>query len=157
MDNTKTKNMLTSDVLPTDSHAAIKVLIQITERLLDVSDRETQALVRGDNVSFSILQHEKESHTAKYVKASQEFRNRLKEFKGMESNILKRLEILQNQLGEKTKSNSDILARMYRPNNNSQNQSGRGSLLSVQELAQQKPVKVHGINGKPHNGAHTNM
>jgi hypothetical protein len=129
-------NMMNVTVLPTDVGQALKVMIQISERLLDITERETQALVRSDSVAFSILQNEKESQSSKYAKASAEFRARLEDFRNCEQGLLNRLEKLQKELGEKTQSNKEIIMRMF----SSSNKSAKDSLLTVQELAQKSPV-----------------
>jgi hypothetical protein len=135
------ENIIKMTMLPTDVGQALKVMIQISERLLDITERETQALVRSDNVAFSILQNEKESQSVKYAKASSEFRTRLEEFKVCDKGLLVRLENLQKELGEKTQSNKEIITRMF----SSSKKHTKETLLTVQELAQKSPVSFSAL------------
>ena len=137
------ENVIKMTVLPTDAGQALKVMIQISERLLDITDRETQALVRNDAVAFSILQNEKEAQSGKYAKASEEFRSRLEEFRNVDKTLLNRLEKLQNDLGEKTKSNREIITHIF----TEPKRKSKESLLTVQELGQRNQVTFSNRDG----------
>lgn len=124
------------NLLPTDPVQAVKALIKLSERMVALSERETQVLVQNDLATFSILQNEKETATTRYTRASAEFRKRLREFKGTDQAALNQLENLQRRLGEIAQSNSDIVERMFKRASKKTHES----LLTVQELAQKHPV-----------------
>ena len=92
--------------------AAVQRLIQVSQKLVDIGERETQALLQNDIMTFSILQDEKESVTSQYTAASNDFRSRLEDFRGVEKNLLGRLETLQKNIAEKARSNNTIIMRM---------------------------------------------
>ncbi len=130
--------------LPVDPAAAVQHLIRLSQKLADLGERETQALVRGDTAAFSVLQDEKEPVVAQYVRASEQFRNRIEEFRRLDKALLGRLEAIQKSIGEKAHSNNAMVARMQR-----RAETGiRESLLSAQEFGRQKPLRL--INGEKH-------
>lgn len=122
--------------LPDDRSQALRILIRLSEQLVQLADRETQVLVQDDIRSFAILQDEKDKISTQYANAAGEFHKRLEEFRGADPGLLHRLEELQNELGEKTKSNTKIVERIFRHSQ----QKVHNNLISVQELAQIKPV-----------------
>ena len=125
--------------LPENTSKALRVLIQFSEQLLDMSERETQALVQNDMATFAIIQSDKDTVSKKYADASKEFHERLEEFRGADIGLLDRLETLQHDLREKTVSNNKIVERMFHRSQ----EKVHDSLLSVQELATQKPVTIN--------------
>jgi hypothetical protein len=111
-------------------------LISHSQKLVDLSDKETQALVQNDMLAFAILQYEKESLTNKYISISEEFRGRLEEFRYIDKSQLNKLEALQKTLGEKSHANNAIIAKIkHRIEKNTQQ-----TLLAAQEIAQTKNI-----------------
>jgi hypothetical protein len=122
--------------MPKDPKQAAEKLIKLSRSLVDLAERETQALVQNDIVTFAILQDEKEFLTGQYAAASEEFRSRLEEFRSLDRAVLARLEELQKRLAEKTHANNAIVMQMrQRAVKNTQS-----TLLSAQELGQRNPV-----------------
>lgn len=116
---------------------AMQDLIKISQRLLRITDDETQKLVSGDVLGFALLQDEKEKMTKRYAMASREFRTRLHEFRQVDQATLEQLNKLQVQLSEKTRSNNVIIERMkLKSRENTQK-----TLITAQELAQQKIIQ----------------
>ena len=123
--------------LPKDPTQAAQRLVKISQALLDLSERETSALVQNDLVTFAILQDEKELLAGQYTKASEEFRSRIEDFRKVDRLILTRLESIQKSLTEKTHSNSAIVTQMQqRAEKNTQK-----TLILAQELGQTKAVR----------------
>lgn len=112
--------------------AALKALIKITQALVDFSDREGQALAKNDMLDFAIMQDEKTVLTQRYVQMSNEFRMRLEEFRGSDAALLDRLEALQKELAEKSKSNNQVIDRIQ----TRARQKTSDTLLSAQEMGQ---------------------
>jgi len=123
-------------VLANEKTQAVQQLIKLTHNLADLAERETQALAQDDMLSFAILQDEKALIAEHYAAASNEFRARLPEFRGMNPALLDRLESLQQRLGEAAKQNNATVKRIYdQSKENTQN-----TLISAQELGQTKPM-----------------
>lgn len=130
----------TAQTLPQDKTQAINTLIQSTKALINIAEREGQLLAQNDMINFYVLQDEKELLAKRYEALSQEFRARLEEFRGIDHALLDRLENAQRTLGEKATHNNEIVEKIReRAQRKTQN-----SLLTVQELAQQKPVRFNG-------------
>lgn len=134
--NTNAANAAKAAILPGEPEEAARMLIKISRGLLQIADRETQALVQNDLMTFAILQDEKEMMTARYKKASQEFRARLEEFRGMNSGLLNQLSGLQNQLSELTQNNNQIVVQIK----NRAERKTHNVLLTAQELGQKHRV-----------------
>lgn len=120
------------NILPSDAHMAMQKMIKISNELVTVAETETQKLVQDDMLGFAMLQDEKEVLLNHYVKASQEFQERLEDFRGLDKRLLDRLDVAQKALGERTKSNNIIVKRM----NTKSEQKTMDSLLAAQEIAQ---------------------
>lgn len=128
--------------LPANATAAIQRLIQVSQKLVDLSERETQALLQRDMLTFAILQDEKESIANQYTQASEEFRARLEDFRNVEKPLLNRLELLQKNLAEKTQGNNVMVAQIkQRAETGTQK-----TLLMAQEYGQQKRVRMNDNN-----------
>lgn len=127
----------TNKFLPEGRDQAMQAMIKITKRLLDVSEREGQALATSNLINFTVLQDEKSYLAERYISMSSEFRERINEFRGIDRGVLDRLEALQKQLGEYTRGNNQAISRM-RANAQKNTQS---TLLSAQELATKRPVE----------------
>ncbi len=135
--------------LPVNATAAIQRLIHVSQKLVDLSERETQALLQRDMLTFAILQDEKESIANQYTKASEEFRSRLEDFRNVEKPLLGRLEALQKNLAEKTQGNNVIVAQIkQRAETGTQK-----TLLMAQEYGQQKRVRLNDNNSNKARGA----
>ena len=125
------------NLLPEDPAQALQRMIKISRTLLEFSERETQALVQNDMITFSILQDEKELLVEQYIRASEEFRNRIDDFRTIDSALLDRLNAVQNKLGEISASNNAIVIKIrQRAETNTQK-----TLISAQELGQKKPLR----------------
>jgi hypothetical protein len=96
--------------LPVEPEKAVNQLCKLTRKMLDLAERESQALIQNDLLAFCILQEEKDSMSHEYLKASQEFRTRLNEFYTVDKSMLSRLENFQNKLGERTNDNNKLIA-----------------------------------------------
>ena len=135
--------------LPANATAAIQRLIQVSQKLVDLSERETQALLQRDMLTFAILQDEKESIANQYTQASEEFRARLEDFRNVEKPLLNRLELLQKNLAEKTQGNNVMVAQIkQRAETGTQK-----TLLMAQEYGQQKRVRMNDNNVRKERGA----
>ncbi len=126
-----------TNILPQDTSRALNMLIRLTNNLSNLADREAQALAQGDMVTFAILQDEKALVTEQYMSASEEFRSNVNTYRGAEKSLLDRLENLQKELGEKTKSNNDTVQSIYE-RAQSRTQS---SLLTAQEFGQDQRIR----------------
>ncbi len=133
----------------TSPAAEVQRLIQVSQKLVDIGERETQALLQNDIVTFSILQDEKESVTGQYTAASNDFRARLEDFRGVEKNLLSRLEGLQKNIAEKAHSNNKIILRMKER----AELSTQKTLLMAQEFGQQKRTRFENDNKQTQRGA----
>ena len=135
--------------LPANATAAIQRLIQVSQKLVDLSERETQALLQRDMLTFAILQDEKESIANQYTQASEEFRARLEDFRNVEKPLLNRLELLQKNLAEKTQGINVMVAQIkQRAETGTQK-----TLLMAQEYGQQKRVRMNDNNQIKERGA----
>lgn len=133
----KPKNV-TVNLLPRDPVQAIQKMIKISQRLLDMAERETQALLQDDVLSFGVVQDEKDIIVSQYAAMSREFRERLNDFRRVDQSLLQKLEKVQNQLGDKARANNNIVTELKeKAARNTQK-----TLFTVQELAQIKPVHL---------------
>ena len=131
------------NILPEGKTQALKILIRLSEKIMNLSEQETQALIQDDVAAFALLQSEKSNLATQYAKASEEFRMRFEEFRSADPGLLDRLEGLQKEMGEKLRSNNEIVSQMFSRSKKKTNES----LLTVQELAQQKPLHMNGHEG----------
>lgn len=123
-------------MLVEDPNLAIKTIIKMTQSLIIMAEKESQALAKNDMLSLAILQDEKETITQRYVKISQEFRTRIEEFRGVDRNELDKLEKLQVELSNISKDNNAVLDRIQK---RSQKKTAT-NMFTVQELAQNHTV-----------------
>ncbi len=133
-------------VLPADAADAVRRMIKFSQNLLDLAERETQALLHQDALSFGVLQDEKEGLAHQYTTASEEFRSRLNQFRRVDKALIKQLEALQNRLSEKTRENMAFVERMR----TKAEKSASKTLFTVQELAQSKPVRFQDQQNNTH-------
>jgi len=124
--------------LPEDTTQALRLLVKTSERLLDITERETQSLIQGDMGVFTVLQDEKEALSKTYAQQAQSFSARISSFRSADPGLLSRLENIQKELSEKNKSNLKLVENMFqRSQKNIEN-----SLLTVQELSQQYSARI---------------
>lgn len=123
-------------LLPREKSQALNMMIRITQSLVTLAERESQALAMNDMLTLAILQDEKSLVVEQYARMSGEFRSNVEFYRGADRVLLDRLENLQNALAEKTRSNNACVDGVYgRARGRVQN-----SLLTAQELGQQRPV-----------------
>ena len=123
--------------LPAGPVNAIQHLIRISQQLLLVAEKETQALLFKDMLAFSILQYEKEKLAMDYTAASEDFRNRIEEFRTIDKSFINRLERLQRELGEKATSNNMLVNQIYQ----SAQQKTEEGLAKANEFSRSKTVR----------------
>ncbi len=143
MNKTPSNNVVDfpSPLLPADAGKALRTLVTYTEKLIGLTDRETQALVQNDITAFAILQDEKEKISLHYARASAEFRERLEEFRGIGDALIRQLEKLQIELGDKSRSNGRVIEQIY---SRAKNNTDR-SLITAQELGQKARLHLEDI------------
>ncbi|PCJ97540.1 MAG: hypothetical protein COA45_09760 [Zetaproteobacteria bacterium] len=119
-------------VLGQNVNQALRELVRLNKRLIEFADQETQSLVTSDHMRFAFTQRDKESLARQYMQASEEFRNRLDDFRNADKSILMQLEKLQTELKEKTQNNNVLIGQIKtRAAANTQS-----TLFTVQELGQ---------------------
>lgn len=123
-----------SALLPAQPDAALQQLCKLSQTLLDLAERESQALIHRDMLAFAILQDEKEALSHNYLGASKEFRRRLNEFRRVPKSALARLESLQNELGERTDDNNALINQIK----DQAEHKARQSILLAQEYGNSK-------------------
>lgn len=125
-----------SVTLPSEPQEALQQLIQISEKLLMLTQKEAEALALNDLLGFAIMQGEKEVLVNTYVDTSAAFRNRIEDFRQVDPELLDKLNNIQKKLGKLSRQNNDVVAKVKR---HSQNKTQK-TLLTAQELAQTHPV-----------------
>ena len=125
-------------ILPSDPDSAVNALIKVTQNLLNMADKEEQALAQNDMLAFAILQDEKETISERYTRLSAEFRERLVEFRTVNKATIDRLDNLQKLLGEKTRQNNETVSAIY----NRAKAKTENTLLAAQEIAQNVHVRL---------------
>jgi leucyl aminopeptidase (aminopeptidase T) len=99
-------------LLPVDANAALRLMVDISEKLLALGDAESKSLIQKDMVNFALLQNDKEQTVARYVQASKEFRDRLRHFSRADKSLLKRLESAQTTLADQARANNMIVLQL---------------------------------------------
>ena len=130
-------NIDAAPTLPQDRTIMLNTLIRLTQNLSNLADREAQALAQNDMLTFAILQDEKTLVAEQYASTSEEFRTNINFYRGVDANLLDRLDALQKDLGEKTRSNNDVVTQIY---NRAQDRT-QNSLLAAQELGQDQRIR----------------
>lgn len=125
-------------LLPQDKAQAINKLIRLTQNLSSLADREARALAQNDLITFSVLQDEKTLVAQHYASASEELRLNVNHYRGVDTTLLDRLQDLQGELRTKTDNNNDMVQKLY---GHAQART-QNSLVTVQALAQEKPVRL---------------
>lgn len=99
-------------LLPAAPLAAVQAMIKISEKLVDIAHKESQALVQQDMLTLSVLQDEKEILAQQYANGSQEFRARLHGFRQVDKTMIRKLETLQTALADQSRANNIIVMQM---------------------------------------------
>ncbi len=115
-----------------DVNASLRELVRLSKSLIELTGRETQALVTNDHMSFAFIGQDKEAVAKRYTKSSEDFRDRLEEFRNADKSILMQLNKLQNELKEKTQSNNILIGRIK----DRAAANTKSTLFTVQELGQ---------------------
>lgn len=119
-------------ILVRDVDHALRELVRLSKKLVDFADQETQSLIKGDHLGFAMTQQEKEALAVQYTKASEEFRERLEDFRSADKGILKQLDQLQAELKDKTENNNVLIDQIKaRATANTQS-----TLFTAQEMGQ---------------------
>ncbi len=121
-----------TQVLQKDVNTALSELIKLSKKLIGFADQETQCLITHDHIGFAFTQRDKESLAGLYMQASEEFRNRVSDFKNADKGLLLQLDRLQKELKEKTENNNVLIAQI-KVKSSANTQS---TLFTVQELGQ---------------------
>lgn len=124
--------------LPSSAKEAVFRMIEISKKLITVCERESQALLQQDVATLSIVEDEKEILADKYMKASEEFRARLEDFRSVDAALLNKLEDLQGVLAQQAQDNNVLIEQMYKKSQT----TTQSTLVSVQELAQRALVHL---------------
>ncbi len=118
--------------LPMQPQNALNYMCKISQSLLDLAERESQALVQNDVMSLAVLQDEKDDLSERYMAASEEFRSRINEFRKVDKSLIRRLEDLQKKLSERSNDNNVLVSQIRdRAERNTQK-----TLLIAQEYGQ---------------------
>lgn len=92
----------------------VQYLCQLSQSLINLVEREAEALVQQDMDLFSQIQEEKQTVSTNYFQASKSFRTRVEDFRGVDRSIIRRLEDLQATLGQRTNDNNTLIANINR-------------------------------------------
>ena len=112
MQSKQSANRFTKASLPSTPAAAVQHLVRLSQSLLTIAEKETQALLTNDMLAFSIMQYEKEKLASQYVMASEAFRERIEEFRGTDRGLLDKLEKIQKELSMKASDNNALVNQM---------------------------------------------
>lgn len=130
---TQTTQPQSSDnLLNADVNSSLLVLINLSKKLLDFADREAMALAKGDHLAFAYTQRDKETLAQRYVKASEEFRSRIEEFRRADKSLIQRLDLLQGELKDKTQNNNMAIGQIKERSL----ANTKATLFSAQEMGQ---------------------
>lgn len=135
--NVKKNNNANLNFLAAEPEMAVRQLIALTKNLLDHSEQETGALVRGDIILLAALQDEKEKIASRYTRASSEFRRRIEEFRSIDRALLDQLEAAQRNLSTKTAENNALISNTRR----TPRMTNAHTLFSAQEIGQNARVQ----------------
>ena len=99
-------------ILSKDPRQAVEEMIKITEEIEARVEIESNAVAGNDGTTFTTNELNKEYVANMYEQAAAEFRSRLEEFRQVDKNLMQKLEKAQNSLGQSTKNNLALLAKM---------------------------------------------
>ena len=103
---------MTEKILPQGSVSAVKTMVEIAESLLDLMDREARALATQDAMSFLTMQDEKNRLVDKYEAATEEFKDRIEDFRAVDNTMLSKLEMVQDKLAKQSLENNELIKRL---------------------------------------------
>lgn len=92
-------------ILPSDPQEAVRLMIDITERLSELMADESEAISYTDKNLFVDANEEKQKLASMYEKAAEEFHKRIAEFKGVDSDLIDHLDREQKKLGDRAQAN----------------------------------------------------
>ena len=99
-------------ILSRDPRQAVEEMIKITEEVEARIETESNAVASNDGTTFTMNEMNKEGVANMYEEAASEFRARLEEFHQVDKTLLDRLQKAQDSLGQSTKNNLALLAKM---------------------------------------------
>jgi hypothetical protein len=99
-------------ILATDPRQAMEEMIKITEELEARIEIESNAVATNDGTVFTTNEESKEHVADIYERAAAEFHLRLNEFRQVDKGLIEKLEKAQASLGQSTKNNLTMLAKM---------------------------------------------
>lgn len=142
---TTAKKVNPAAILPMDKTQAINLMIRLTKGLVQVSERESQALAQNDLLSFAVLQDEKNLLADRYARASEEFRANASTYRGADKALIDKLSNVQNELGERMKQINSAVEGIYVR----AQAKAQSSLITAQALGQNRvtyPEKIEQNN-----------
>jgi hypothetical protein len=98
--------------LARDPRQAVEEMIKITEELTARIETESNAVATNDGTTFTMNEMNKEHVADMYQQAANEFHERINEFKQVDKTLITKLEKAQNSLGQSTKNNLALLAKI---------------------------------------------
>lgn len=128
-------------ILPQEKTQAVQHLIKLTRGLIDLGEREAQALAQNDMLSFAVIQDEKEMMAEHYAQASTEFRGRIAEFRGINAALIQRLSDFQTELGDVTAQNNRTVEGIYERTKS----RTRKTLEEASEISREKKVAFDAV------------
>ncbi len=128
--------------LPEQPEIAVQYLCKLSKSLIDIAERESQALIQKDMLAFAVLQDEKERLSVNYLNASKNFRERLNDFRRVDQSIIGRLESLQSDLGERTNDNNRLISQIK----SQAERNTQHSLVIAQEYGKSQRASFPSLN-----------
>lgn len=101
-------------LLSADPRQAMEEMIKLTEELTLRIETETNAVATNDGTTFTMNEMNKEAVADMYQQASNEFHERINEFKKVDPNLIRRLDAAQKSLGQSTKNNLALLEKIQK-------------------------------------------
>lgn len=130
--NRLTQKQKNNSLLGRDPNTALRELVNLSKKLIELADQETQSMVMNDHMKFAFTGQDKEVLAGQYMKASEEFRSRLEDFRNADKAIIAQLNKLQAELKDKTLSNNILIEQIK----NRAAANTKSTLFTVQELGQ---------------------
>ena len=90
-------------ILPQQPGEAVKLITKTVEELLEVMEQESLAMMTKDGVSFTAAQDQKQRISERYEKMTEEFKQRIMDFRVVDKALLDKLDALQRQLADKAR------------------------------------------------------
>ena len=130
-----TKETERKTLLPEDSTGAVNVMTQLTRQMLEFVLEEGKLLKTKDAKTLTTIQRGKELRTVGYTHAATEFKNRLAEFRGLDDNMIGKLEALTIELGKATRANQKLIETMAPKKPINENMANNLFLLQGDQVA----------------------